>query len=91
MSQIKPGDEIGIQCEVTQGPFSDERLVSFDTLDGPVTGFVAVDDLRNTDTGWLVRAVVLSLEDDSVMVRVRGSFLTTNGLASIPRERALAA
>jgi len=91
MDKLKQGDIIGIPCDVSRGPFSEEKLVTFDTLDGPVTGFVSTDELRQTDKGWLVRAVVLDLEPESVRVRVFGSFLTTNGLAMIAKERALAA
>ena len=89
--KMKTGDMIEIRCEVQQGPFSDERLITFDTLDGPVTGFVNEEYLHEKPDGWRVRAKFLSAEGESVKVRVRGSFLTTNGLATIPRATALAA
>jgi hypothetical protein len=91
MAQIKPGDEIGIQCEVTNGPFTGERLISFGTTDGPVSGFVRESELKQDGSHWLVRAIVLGVEADSIAVRVQGSFFTTNGIATIPREMALAA
>ena len=53
--------------------------------------FVRDADLRQDGKHWLVRAVVLSVDEDVVGVRVRGSFFTTNGIATIPREMALAA
>jgi len=86
------GDEISIPCTVKQGPFEEERLVSFETLDGAVAGFVSPTDLKQIDRDrWVVRAVVTNLKGDVVTVRVRGSFFTTNGLATIRREMALAA
>jgi hypothetical protein len=91
MDQIKPGDEIGIHCDVTKGPFSGEHLISFDTIDGPVSGFVRENELRKEEKDWFVRAVVLRLDGDVVEVLVQGSFFTTNGIATIPREMALAA
>ena len=91
MKQIKPGAEVGIRCEIKEGPFSGEKLVSFDTVDGPITGFVREENLKETTDGWLVHAIVVGQVGDVVHVRVQGSFFTTNGLASIPREMALAA
>lgn len=88
----KPGDVVLIPCEAKPGPFSDERLISLDTLDGPITGFAADDQLvRNDANQWYVRAQVLQLKGDVAEVMVWGSFFTTNGLAMIKREVALAA
>lgn len=91
MTQFKSGDEVGIRCAVQPGPFSGEKLISFDTLDGPVTGFVKNEYLRQDGDTWLVHAVVVDQQSDTVRVNVHGSFFTTNGLATIPREMALAA
>ena len=92
MAALQPGTEIGIPCDVKPGPFSGEKLVSFETIDGPVTGFVEEQDLAKQDGHqWYVRAVVLNVGGDVVTVRVEGSFFNTNGLAHIRREMALAA
>jgi len=91
MSTLTAGAEIGIPCDVKQGPFEDEKLVSFDTMDGPVTGFVSANELKQIEDRWVIRAVVMSQEGDVVTVRVHGSFFTTNGLATIRREMAMAA
>ncbi|MBZ0147485.1 MAG: hypothetical protein K8F62_08075 [Pseudorhodoplanes sp.] len=85
------GDTVGIQCTVQPGPFSGERLISFDTVDGPISGFVKDEDLKEISGQWYVRAVIRRVEDDVLGVRVKGSFFTTNGLASVPRRFALAA
>lgn len=91
MAQLNPGDEVGIRCDVTNGPFSGEHLISFETVDGPVSGFVRESELKREGKDWFIRAVVLQQDGDIVEVRVRGSFFTTNGIATIPREMALAA
>jgi hypothetical protein len=75
------GDTVGIQCTVQPGPFSGERLISFDTVDGPISGFVKDEDLREIASQWYCRAVIQSTSDDVLSVRVKGSFFTTNGLA----------
>lgn len=92
MAQLEPGVVIGILCEAQKGPFSGEHLISFDTVDGPISGFVHDIDLKTIGEQTFVRAEVLRLlEDNVVEVRVSGSFFTTNGIATIPREMALAA
>lgn len=91
MSEMNVGDVIGIQCDVRPGPFSGERMVTFDTIDGPVSGFVREPDLKKTDSQWYIRAVIQEIEDDVLHVRVKGSFFTTNGLAAVQRRYAMAA
>jgi hypothetical protein len=91
MSEMKVGDVIGIQCDVRPGPFSGERMITFDTVDGPISGFVREPDLMQKDSQWYVRAIIQDIGDDVLHVRVKGSFFTTNGLASVPRRFAMAA
>jgi hypothetical protein len=91
MPGIKVGDVIGVQCRVQPGPFSEERLVSFDTVDGPVSGFVREVNLKEVESQWFIRAVVQGIRDDILEVRVKGSFFTTNGLANVERRFAMAA
>lgn len=91
MAKLKKGSEIGVPATVKPGPFSGERLISFETMDGPISGFVRDSELTEASGQWYVRAVVDSIEKDSLNVRVRGSFFTSNGMATISREVALAA
>lgn len=89
---ITVGQEIGIRCTVQPGPFSEERLISFETVDGPVSGFVNEErDLKKGGEKWFVRAEVLAIRDDILEVKVQGSFFTTNGVAEISRSTAMAA
>lgn len=91
MPAISAGDIVGIRCTVQPGPFSEERLVSFDATDGSVSGFVNETELKRVGDMWLVRAIVQSVHEDVLEVFVRGSFFTTNGLASVQRSYAMAA
>ena len=86
---LKVGQQVWIRCTVQPGPFSEERLVSVETVDGPVTGFVRTEELRSDD--HFVRVVVRDVAEEYVEVWIRGSFFTTNGLANVPRELAIAA
>ena len=92
MSDFLPGTVIGVPCEVKRGPFSGEHLIGFETVHGPVTGFVHENELKQMEPGkWYVRAVVQSIDRDQINVWICGSFFTTNGIATIPRDMALAA
>ena len=84
-------DTIGIKCEVKPGPFSDEFLVTFETTSGPVTGFVDESELRQEDSQWYVRGIIKAVKKNTLEVWVEGSFFTTNGLANVPSELAVAA
>ena len=85
------GDEIGVPCKVEQGPFSGEKLITFETVNGPVSGFVNESELRQAESGWIVRCTVKEAYPDSLEVWVVGSFFTTNGLASVRPDVAIAA
>lgn len=91
MEKIEPGIKIQIPCDVQPGPFSGERLVTFDTLDGPISGFVKENDLKSRNGKWSIEGIVQSVEADHLVVKVRGSFFTTNGIANVSKEMAMAA
>lgn len=91
MAKLDIGMIIGIPCEVMPGPFSEERLISFETIHGPISGFVRESELREVEGAWSVRGVVQKILTDTVEVMVTGSFFTTNGLASLSLDAAIAA
>jgi len=88
---LKIGQQVWIRCNVQPGPFTEEPLVTVETIDGPVTGFVQSDELKARENEHFVRGVVRNLARDHVEVWIRGSFFTTNGLANVPTELAMAA
>ena len=86
------GQEVWIRCTVQPGPFSDEPLVTFESIEGPVSGFIKTDELKTGARGKTsVRGIVRNIEKTFVEVWVRGSFFTTNGLANVRPELAMAA
>jgi hypothetical protein len=91
MEKIRPGMRIQIPCEVKPGPFSGERLITFETLDGPISGFVKETALKPNDGKWFIDGTVQSVEEDHLVVKVKGSFFTTNGIANVSKEMAMAA
>lgn len=88
---FKVGDFVGIKCEVQPGPFSEERLVTVETIDGAVSGFVRESELRQVGDEWQVRGKIRRISPDAIEVWILGSFFTTNGIASINPRLAMAA
>jgi hypothetical protein len=83
------GQEIWIRCKIQPGPFSDENLVTIESVNGPISGFIAADELREGPPR--VRGIVHHIMKDSIEVWIRGSFFTTNGLTNVAPELATAA
>ncbi len=88
---FQAGDFIGVVCEVQPGPFSDERLVTLDTMDGAISGFVKESELRKSGERWEVRGKIQDISGDILKVQIYGSFFTTNGTANISKTLAMAA
>ncbi len=92
MSQLEIGQMVKIQCDIQPGPFADERLVTVETIQGPISGFAdsaSLVDIQG-ESGYILGRIV-SFGPDSVTVHLYGSFFTTNGLADLSSDRPLAA
>jgi hypothetical protein len=88
---LEIGELIGVPCKVRPGPFTGEHLITFEAVQGPVSGFVRDSELRQEEGQWYVRARILAIESNELTVQMWGSFFTTNGLATVSRDLALAA
>ena len=83
--EVEVGQEIGVRCDIAPGPFSDEFLVTIETISGLVSGFVPEHNvIRRSSEENYVRAVVKNVQTDVISVWMGGSFFTTTGLAFIP-------
>jgi hypothetical protein len=91
MGAIHVGETIEIPCDVKPGPFSDEKFISFETLEGVVSGFVDGSAIQQRDSNFFIVGIVKEVEPDRIIVMVRGDFFQTNGIAAIPRSMACAA
>jgi hypothetical protein len=91
MAEIAVGQEIRVPCKVQPGPFSEEYVVTIDTIDGPISGFVREENLIKLKSEWYARGVVREIRRDTILVWIKGSFFTTNGLANVSRHLARAA
>jgi len=86
MASYTPNQSVLIRCEIQAGPFPTESLVTFQTVDGPVSGFVRSQNVRKLTGGeGYINATVKEVSAETVTVVVEGSFFTTNGLAYLTR------
>lgn len=83
MDKIKKGSLIGIPCKVSDGAFEEEILVEFETMDGIISGFTTTENIQEIGGEYHIKAAVVSVESDHLVVNVYGSFFSTNGLANV--------
>ncbi|MGH8614449.1 MAG: hypothetical protein ACREYF_21115 [Gammaproteobacteria bacterium] len=86
MSNFTIGQTVKIPCEVQRGAFPTELLVTFDTAEGPVSGFVRKEGVEGEGHEGFIRATVTAVSSDTLTVMVQGSFFTTTGLAYLRRD-----
>jgi hypothetical protein len=84
------GDSVLVRCSVQNGPFPDERLVTVETAEGRISGFVRQANLEpdpaDSEHAFL-RGTVVAATDDSVTVKLFGSFFTTaTGVALVAKN-----
>ena len=88
MEKFEQGDQVQIQCDIGPGAFPTEFLVTFETVDGPISGFVRRENVVRSDKGdvGFISGTVEEVTDDVITVLVRGSFFTTTGIATLKRD-----
>ena len=72
ISDIKKGLVVWIPCEVRSGPFPNERRVFVETAFSKWFGFVDLSELKESSGKQLVRAVVLAVLPNQVVLGIRG-------------------
>jgi len=86
MQEFEIGQAVGIRCDIEQGPFPGEYLVTMNTIDGDISGFVNEADITiEKDVGY-IHGVVHEVTDEMIGVRITGSFFTTTGLAHLSSD-----
>ena len=89
MARISIGATIYIPVSVGSGAFLGEALVTFDSIEGPVSGFIRADQVKTVGEKSGIAAKVEGIESDRLVVRLHGSFFTTTGIAHISPDSRL--
>ena len=89
MRRFARGQRVLVPCDVQPGPFATEKLITIRSGTDVTSGFVQNDFLvwpptQDADHALLVGVVERSNADE-VVVRLPGSFFTTNGITALPK------
>ncbi|MBF6560880.1 MAG: hypothetical protein IVW56_11350 [Candidatus Binataceae bacterium] len=73
-AELKVGATFWLPCKVRRGPFPNERRVYIKTDTSDWFGFVSTSELKDKreEGNDYVRALVLTVKTDSVIVQIRG-------------------
>ncbi len=84
--EIKKGMVVWIPCEVRVGPFPDERKVYVQSATGDWFGFVNISELDKKVLNGKdrVRALVLAVESNGVMLGINGQSPASKALTAQP-------
>jgi hypothetical protein len=88
MKKFELDDQVLIQCDIGPGAFPTEFLVTFETIEGPISGFVRRENVIRSDKGDVgyINGIVKEVTDTVITVLVKGSFFTTTGIAALERD-----
>lgn len=87
MTKFRVGDSVQIPCDVRPGAMPTEYLVTFDTADGRLSGFVRRDQLiRVSGSNGFIPAKIIATKGDVITAQVSGSFFRTTGLVNFKRD-----
>jgi hypothetical protein len=85
----KVGDVVGVPCTIQAGPFPDEKLVTVDTSEGQISGFVKQSNLQSDAADpehGQIKGQIIEVAGDLITVKLFGSFFTTAlGFASVSK------
>jgi hypothetical protein len=82
----EPGERVLVPTDVEAGAFPNERLVTVETQDGPISGFAKSDFIVELPNGQYLVAEVKNVTEHLLTVQLSGSFFTTTGIAIIPNS-----
>ena len=91
MREVHKGDEVLVRVIVDKGAFPQESLITLDSKEGPISGFIRSDKILSEGSEHYIPAVVLDITEDTITVKLRGSFFTTTGLAVMTSQSLRAA
>ena len=81
-AEIRLGMQLRIPCTAQNGAFKDEYLITIETKDGMISGFIEADAVSSDAAGnKYVLGTVREINGEIVAIRLSGSFFTTAGLA----------
>ena len=84
--EFAQGTRIPVHCSVSQGAFLDEYLITINTTEGSISGFIDSREVFTDEDGHYVNGIVQEIKDDKIVIMLPGSFFTTTGIAHFSRD-----
>ena len=82
-TDFQVGQSVNVPCDIGNGAFSDEYLVTLTTQKGPSSGFVQ-DRYVNKSAGS-IRGIIRKIDGETITIQLPGSyFLTAMGFMTFP-------
>ena len=86
MANLEPGSLLEIPCTFEPGAFVGEAYVTIALEDEEISGFIPVSLLKKiNEKSGSISAKIVEVFDDSISVRIPGSFFTTTGIAELSK------
>ncbi|MGH7238428.1 MAG: hypothetical protein ACREHG_00010 [Candidatus Saccharimonadales bacterium] len=77
---INIGDFVGVPCQIETGPFPDEHVITITTDDESMSGFASAENIhRTSEKSGFVKAQIVQVKENYILVRIFASFFTTAG------------
>ena len=87
LNEIREGVQVQVACSISRGAFLNEYLITIDTSDGPISGFIDANYVNKADDdSAYICGVVHEIQGDNVIIGLPGSFFTTTGIAHFSRK-----
>ena len=77
MTEFVPGQEVRMPCAAARGGPLGESVVTIESAQGPISGFVRADAVTGEGEGAFLRAWIVTVTDELVVVEMPGSFFRT--------------
>jgi len=86
-NEIAEGVKVRVSCSKSPGAFLNEYLISIDTSDGIISGFIDADAVGETEDGAnYIWGIVHEIDGERIVIGLPGSFFTTTGIAHFSRQ-----
>lgn len=87
LNEIREGVQVQVPCSISRGAFLNEYLITIETSDGLISGFIDADSVnKDNDDSAYICGVVHEVRGDTVVIGLPGSFFTTTGIAHFSRK-----
>lgn len=75
MKTFNIGERVSIPCSLKPGPIKGEYLITVQSVDGPVSGFVKKQFIVKFGPNAFVVGIIEGIQPETILVDIPGSFV----------------